>query len=132
MLESIALIAGVASSILSAVGYVKGLNTERKHNISEFFLNIADTVDSAVLKFKNGEVPHGACDMMRRYAMELPAVLDGTMDANKIQEYSDTLYQAHDIESLHMAVQKDENALVELEKTASKFRVAANVIKISR
>lgn len=130
MLETVALIVGVASSILSSIGYVKGVDKEQKIAVSELFNNIADTLDEVVSKFKANEVPHGACNTIRQYAMELPTVLSGILPAEKVAQYSDELYQAHNVESLLMATQQNPDSLIQLEKAASSFRVAANIIKI--
>jgi hypothetical protein len=130
MLETVAIIATVATGLLSSLGTVKGLKTEQKLKISHFFTTIADTIDTAVTKFKANEIPHGACEEMRRYAIELPIVLGGHIDEYKLQTYSEELYRAHDIEQLYMSVQKNPDSLVELEKAASAFRVASNIIKL--
>lgn len=130
MLETIALITGVASSILSSIGYVKGINKEQKIAVSDLFNHIADTIDDAVRQFKNNEVPHGACDAIRRYAMEIPTTLSGVLSVEKVEQYSEELYRAHNVESLLMAIQQNPDNLIELEKAASSFRVAANIIKI--
>lgn len=132
MLESIALIIGVASSLLTCMGYVKQLGTDRKERIENYFTAIADTIDLAVSKFKNDEIPHGACDMMQQYALEMPSVLDGIILPEKLQEYSHKLHQAHNIEMLYIQVKNNESALIELEKAASIFRVAATVVKTSK
>jgi len=132
MLETIALIVGVASSILSSIGYVKGVAKEQKEEISNLFTSIADTLDGAVQQFKNNEVPHGACDALRQYASQLPTILSGTLSDEKVQQYSNDLFQAYNIESLLTAVQNNPNALIDLEKAASSFRVSANVIKLTK
>jgi hypothetical protein len=130
MLETIAIIVSVATGILSSLGTVKGLTVDQKIAMSNFFGTIADTIDVAVTKFKANEVPHGACEEMRRYAIELSTILGGHIDEHKLQTYSEELYRAHDIEQLYMSVQKNPDNLIELEKAASAFRVASNIIKL--
>lgn len=132
MLETIALIVSVAIGILSGISSIKGLTTERKSQMVDLFSTIADTIDEAVTKFKANEVPHGACERMRQYALQLPSVLSGHLDDTKLAMYSQQLYEAHQIEQLYMEVQKDSEQLVNLEKAASAFRVAANLIKLSK
>lgn len=132
MIETIALIVSVSTGVLSSIVALRGLQHERKQRIEDFFNLMADTIDSAVVKFKANEIPHGACDAMRNYALQLPSVLEGAISDEKLQMYSEQLYRAHEIEQLNIAVQENPDGLVELEKAASGFRVAANLIKLSK
>jgi hypothetical protein len=132
MIETIGIIVSVATGILSGIGTVKGLQSDRKNTISQFLNVIADTIDEAVVKFKNDEIPHGACERMRRYATEFPYTLEGYMETDKLQTYAEELHRAHEIEQLYKTVRDNPESIVELEKAASAFRVAANMIKFTK
>lgn len=130
MIESIAIITGIASAILNAVISLKNIQTEKKKKVYDFFIEIADTLDEAITKFKNNEVPHGACEQMRQYALRMPEVLDGVLDRFDVQNYSHGLYHAHDIERLLISVREDANAMTQLEIAAGNFRAAASLFKV--
>lgn len=132
MLETISIIVGVATSILSAIGHIKSVSAEKKIQISSLFISIADTLDRCVTEFKNNQIPHGACDELRRYALELPKVLGDVISEEKTNQYSNDLFQAYNVESLLMVTQQHPEQLIELEKAASAFRVASNVVKLSK
>lgn len=130
MIESISLILSVASSLVTILTFTKHVNDDKTQNAINFLNDIASTIEDAIVKFKNNEIPHGSCEKMRLYAKDFPVVLDGMVGENYLQEYSDRLYHAHDIENWLISVRENKNALIELEKAVGYFRASANLIKI--
>jgi hypothetical protein len=129
MLESIALIVGVASGILSSLQSAKSISGIQKTNISLLMEQIAGTLDLVVIKFKGGEVPHGACEELRMYAQNL-SVLEGALSCDEVLDYTNKLMYAHNVEMLYVSVSNDPSQLIELEKAAGTFRAAAHLMKI--
>lgn len=128
MIESISLIVAVASSLASILTLTKQVTDDKTENVIYFLNDIASTLEEAIEKFKNNEVPHGACEKMRQYSQIFPDVLQGIVNDERLQEYSRMLYAAHDIELLMISA-RDENALTELEKAVGYFRASATIIK---
>ena len=130
MLETISLIVSVAAGVLSSLDVVKNVQGIKRAKASFFLEEIATTIDEVVTKFKNNEVPHGACMRMRQYSLHFVDTLEGLIDTEQLISYSNMLYYAHELELLYKDVQDDNNKLVELEKAAGMFRAAAMLAKI--
>lgn len=130
MLETISLIVGVASGILTAIQSVKNLNELKRNKACLFLTEVALTLDEVVIKFKNNEVPHGACERMKNFALNMPKVLEGLLPQDQLVDYTNKLYYAHEIEMLYKDVMDDKSKLVELEKAAGMFHSAATIVKL--
>lgn len=130
MLETISLIVSVASGILSSLHVSSDMRGIKRTTASLFLTEVALTLDEVVTKFKSNEVPHGACEKMRMYAMNFPSALEGLLDSDKLVEYGNKLYYAHEVEMLYKDIMNDKSKLVELEKTAGMFHAAAQLVKI--
>lgn len=130
MLETISLIVSVASGILTSLQVTKDVRGVKRATASIFLSEIAMTIDEVVMKFKNNEVPHGACEKVRMYAMNLPSVLDGFIESDKLIDYGNKLHYAHELELLYKDVMNDRSKLIELEKVAGMFHAAAALTKI--
>lgn len=130
MLETISLIVSVAAGLLSSVKVIDDMGGIKRTTASFFLEEIAATLDEVVLKFKHNEIPHGACEQMRHYALNIPTTMKGMVDADKLIEYSNELYYAHEIELLYKDVMNDKDKLVELEKAAGMFRAASVLVKL--
>lgn len=130
MLETISLIVSVASGVLTAIQSTKNLSELRKNKACLFLTQISLTLEEVVLKFKNNEIPHGACERMKNYALRLPDVLEGLIPTDQLVEYTNKLYYAHEIEMLYKEVTDDKSKIVELEKAAGMFQAAATIIKL--
>lgn len=130
MLETISLIVSVASGLLASVQSIKDMRGVKRATASIFLSKIAFTIDEVVEKFKKGEVPHGACEQMKMFALNLPSTLDGILPIEQLIDYSNKLYYAHEIEMLYKDVMSDESKLEELEKVAGMFHAAAELVKL--
>lgn len=130
MIESISMIFGVAASLLSTALSLKNVQREKRIRASEFFTDVADTLDNAVEKLKVNEVPHGACEQMRQYALNIKEILDGIVDPFDATRYSHELYHAHEIERLLIDVQNNPDGLKKLEIAAGNFRAVATIFKV--
>jgi len=130
MLETVSLIVSVASGLLAVVQSTKDIGGIKRNKVSFFLEEIALTLDEVVTKFKQNEVPHGACEKMKQYALNLPSVLDGMMEVDKLIDYSNRLYYAHELELLYKDVMQDKQKLVELETAAGFFHSAATMAKL--
>jgi len=130
MLETISLIVTVASGILTTIQSVKNLNEVKRNKAGVFLTQVGLTLEEVVMKFKNNEVPHGACERMKHFAMNIPIVLEGILPFDQLVDYTNKLYYAHEIELLHKDVMDDKSRLIELEKAAAVFHTAATIIKL--
>jgi hypothetical protein len=130
MLETISLIFGVASSLVTLVSHVKDTNKDKRNNAAQFLLYLGYTLEGAIQKFKAGEVPHGACEIMQRCAKEMPSVLQDLIPDDELYRLSDTLFHAHEIEQLYITVQQNPSSLIELEKAAAQFHIASKIIEL--
>jgi hypothetical protein len=110
--------------------FTKNISDEKKQKASSLLNNIASTIEDAIQKFKNNEIPHGSCEQMRLYSKEFHEILTGIVDYPNLHEYADRLYHAHDIENWLMSVRENSQSLVELEKAAGYFRASATLIKL--
>ena len=130
MLETISLIVSVASGILTTIQSTKNLSELKRNKACLFLTEVALTLDEVVVKFKNDEVPHGACERMKHFAINMPRVLEGTMPPDTLVDYTNKLYYAHEVEMLYKDVMNDKSRLIELEKAAGMFHAAATVVKL--
>ena len=130
MLETISLIVSVASGILTTIQSTKNLSELKRNKACLFLTEVALTLDEVVVKFKNDEVPHGACERMKHFAINMPRVLEGTMPQDTLVDYTNKLYYAHEVEMLYKDVMNDKSRLIELEKAAGMFHAAATVVKL--
>ena len=132
MLETISLIVSVASGILTALQSAKDLRLSgiHKSSIYLFLDEMANLLDTVVVKFKAGEVPHGACEELRIYSQNM-SLLHDVIPAEQVVDFSNKLLYAHNIELLHMSVSKDPSQLIELEKAAATFRAASRLMKLT-
>ena len=122
MIEITKLILDTAQGIFNAI---QGKKSQRKNEISSFFLAISRELDIVVEKLKNGEVPHGSCATIQHFATEFPTKLEGVLDKVKAHKYGSALHQAHNVEMLHITVKENPACLVDLEKASGLFRGAA-------
>lgn len=130
MLETISLIVSVASGLLSGVQSIKDMRGVKRATASIFLGKIAFTIDEVVEKFKKGEVPHGACEQMKMFALNLPSALEGIIPIEDLIDYTNKLYYAYEIEMLYKEVMDDQSKLVELEKASGMFHAAAELVKL--
>lgn len=130
MLETISLIVSVASGVLTAIQTTQSLGGLKRNKTCLFLTEVALTLDEVVVKFKNNEVPHGACERMKHFAMNMPNILEGALPTDELMDYTNKLYYAHEIEMLYKEVMDDKSKLVELEKAAGMFHAAATIVKL--
>jgi len=130
----IAVLLDAATALFSMITAAKtaqsALNDpERKQQVADIFAQIADTLTEAVEKLRQNEIPHGACQSLAHYGQVLPSILSGVINDGAAHFYGTQLVQAHNVESLIIAV-RDGGAdqLVELEKAAGIFRAASYTV----
>lgn len=125
MIEITKIILDVAQNLYKAM---QGKKTERKQELSAFFLAISKELDVVVETLRNNEIPHGSCATIQHFATEFPNKLQGLLEPVKIYKYSSALQEAHNVEMLYMNVREDPSCLIELEKASGLFRGLALTI----
>lgn len=132
MLEHISLIVEVASGIVSSLSIINSMSIGKheRNNRAQLLLAISETLTEVVETFKRDAIPHGECETMREYVKFLPSALKGIVEDTLIQDYSDKLYRAHNVEMLYLTIQEDKNHLIELETAAGYFKAASNLMKL--
>ena len=130
MLETISLIVGVASSLVTLAGHVTDKDRHKRNNAAQLLLFIGETLEEAVEKLKVNEVPHGACEIIQQCARDMPTALGGLFPTAELQELSAKLEHAHQVERLVITTQQHPESLIELEKAVGQFKLATQLLQI--
>lgn len=134
-MELISMLVAVSSGILSIVKTFYDTHKERHADrdaaLSEYFTQIADTLDRTVAEFRAGRIPHGACAEMAQYAQAMPTVLSSLDAPEAINYYAEMLYRAHHVERMQIAHTTAQLNLQELETIAGTFRAAATLSRLT-
>jgi hypothetical protein len=130
MLETISLIVGVASSLVTLIGYITDTDKHKRNNAAQLLSFIGETLEEVVEKLKVNEVPHGACEIIQQCARDIPTTLSGLLPESELQELSAKLEYAHQVEQLVITTQQYPESLIELEKAVGQFKVATQLMQI--
>lgn len=132
MFDIISLILSVSVAIFDFASHVGMKSEEKKKQVADFLQAISDTLMTVADKLSVDEVPHGACLNIRDYALELPRILDGLMEADKAQELSDMLLQAHNVEMLIIETREDKSSIERIRFASWRFNAAALIIRMKK
>jgi hypothetical protein len=131
-MELITLLVGTAASIVSIVQGCTALRADQKRQLVQLFEQISDTIESAATTLEQGEVPHGSCVTMGALARALPEVLADLVPQQEVQEHTEILLRAHDLEQLVIVTRDNPQAVVQLQQAAGHFRAAATIAGLKR
>jgi len=132
MFDIISLILSVSVAIFDFASHVGMKSEEKKKQVADFLQAISDTLMTVADKLSVDEVPHGAYLNIRDYALELPRILDGLMEADKAQELSDMLLQAHNVEMLIIETREDKSSTERIRFASWRFNAAALIIRMKQ
>jgi hypothetical protein len=132
LMELLALLVGTAASIVSIVQGCTALRADQKRQLVQLFEQISDTIESAADTLSKGEVPHGSCATMGALAGALPAVLADLVPPHEVQQHTEILLRAHDLEQLVIVTRDNPQAVVLLQQAAGHFRAASTIAGLKR
>ena len=131
-MEIISLLLSVSVAVFDFASHVGVKSEEKKKQVADFLQAISDTLMIVADKLAIDEVPHGACMNMRDYALALPQILDGLMEADKAQELSDMLLHAHNVEMLIIETREDKSSLERIRFASWRFNAAALILRMKQ
>ncbi|MDT7044304.1 hypothetical protein [Candidatus Nitronereus thalassa] len=109
---------------------------KRTAKISDYFSNLAQTIEDTRASLKKGEYPHGKCEELRFHAQNMKETIGDLIGQDKAEEYSDRVMQVWQIEGMHAQLgtaneQDKDKQLHILDEAAGYFRGVAAHLRVS-
>lgn len=101
---------------------------EDRKRVAELLKSISDLLDSVATDLNNDIYPHGKCEAMRVLVQGLMEKLTHTLEPEKTKELYNTLMSVTELERMY--AERNNDTIIQLQKTAGKFYGASLLIKI--
>lgn len=127
----------LARAINAASLLAPPMDAARVQRITEYYNNIALTLDESAAVLKQRVVPHGKCGELYGYAMNLPADIGDAIGVEQARAFAEKLKESYQIESFgsqffHLPQNEMEAKFAQLEEAAGYFRAAAKSLRVRR
>ena len=113
------------------------MDAERVQRITDYYNEIARTLDESAAILKQRVVPYGKCGELDSYAMNLPADIGDAIGVEQAHAFAQKLKESHEVESFgaqyfHLPQAEMDAIFSKLEEAAGYFRAAAKSLRVKR
>jgi len=128
-----------ATTILNAIktlfsfgGSLSKASVERRGRMADLFEKVAECLDETAKEIRAGDFPHGRCQELLNYSVDLPAMIKDEVGAGKAQEIGSALVDAHSVEKLFALREglEGREELRKLDEAAGDLRALANTVRV--
>lgn len=131
-MEIIETILIVAKELFGLKSELMQAKKERKVKVSDYLINVANTISEITIELRLGNVPHGKCAEMGGHTELLQETIGDLIDNKKLEDLTSYLKTATEVESIAIeldSAKESENEIAKLDEAAGLFRaLAASII----
>ena len=136
MFDPLSLLLDAGKITLDLLGKSTVRKDARRENVAGYLAEIVKTIQDAADVFKNGDVPHGSCSVMKQLALSLPQTIGDFIGKTEALDLQDKLLKAHNIEKIMYDLSKNDKkeraeTIAKMEQAAGLFKAAAITIRAS-
>lgn len=108
----------------------------RTAKVSDYFSNLARTIEDTSAFLKRGEYPHGKCEELRFHAENMVPTIGDLVGQDTAREYADKVMDVWEIERMHAELdsmqdkQQRDSTLRQLDEAAGYFRGVSAHLRI--
>jgi hypothetical protein len=125
----------VASSLSEKSDRLRSAERQRRTDMAELFTSIGACLEAVSGEIRAGNVPHGRCAELFRYARALPDKVRKELGDEEAEQLGRKLMSAYNVEGAAIPRLEDVQAdtkpyLKEIDEASGEFRALANLVKL--
>ncbi|MBE9509765.1 MAG: hypothetical protein IMY71_02715 [Bacteroidetes bacterium] len=127
---------GVAKDLFGIFSKLDEKRLSRTAKVTDYFSNLAQTIEDTSAYLKKGEYPHGKCEELRFHAENMTKTIGDLIGKNEAEDYEGKVLEVWEIERMHYELSDIDNEkekhskLQMLDEAAGYFRGVAAHLRI--